>query len=116
TAQYASTILEESEDAGQEYIDETLFLGDSNTVGMRQFGYCEESNSLASVGMSARSLATYECVLFEGRSSYVTMPEAVAIMQPQRVILTFGTNDLSPSYSTEKFIENYEEGILAIVE
>ncbi len=37
-------------------------------------------------------------------------------MQPQRVILTFGTNDLSPSYSTEKFIENYEEGILAIVE
>ena len=116
TAQYASTILEESEDAGQDYIDETLFLGDSNTVRMRQFGYCEESNSLASVGMSARSLATYECVLFEGRSSYVTMPEAVAIMQPQRVILTFGTNDLSPSYSTEKFIENYEEGILAIVE
>lgn len=116
TAQYASTILEESEDAGQSYVDETLFLGDSNTVRMRQFGYCEESNSLASVGMSARSLATYECVLFEGRSSYVTMPEAVAIMQPQRVILTFGTNDLSPSYSTEKFIENYEEGILAIVE
>ena len=34
TTQYTSTILEESEDAGQEYIDDTLFLGDSNTARM----------------------------------------------------------------------------------
>ena len=32
--QYSSTILEESEDAGQDYVDETLFLGDSNTARM----------------------------------------------------------------------------------
>lgn len=117
TAQYASTILEESADAGQSYVDETLFLGDSNTARMyRMFDYCSYDNAIGSVGMSARSLATYSCVQFAGYSNYKTMPEAVALMQPQRVILTFGTNDLSPNYSTESFIENYEEGILAIVE
>ena len=117
TAKYTSTILEESEDAGQEYVDETLFLGDSNTARMyRMFDYCTYDNAIGSVGMSARSLATYECVKFQGISGYKTMPEAVAIMQPRRVIITFGTNDLSPSNSTENFIESYEKGIKAVQE
>lgn len=115
TSQYTSTILEESEDAGQEYVDDTLFLGDSNTARMyRMFDYCTYDNAIGSVGMSARSLATYECVKFQGLSGYKTMPEAVAIMQPQRVIITFGTNDLSPTNSTDNFIQSYEKGIKAV--
>lgn len=117
TTQYSSTILEESEDAGQSYVDETLFLGDSNTARMyRMFDYCTYDNAIGSVGMSARSLATYACVQLQGYSNYVTMAKAVALMQPRRVILTFGTNDLSPSYSAEKFVENYQAGIETIVE
>lgn len=115
--QYTSTILEESEDAGQEYVDETLFLGDSNTARMyRMFDYCTKDNAIGSVGMTARSLATFACAGFEGYSGYKTMAEAVALMQPRRVILTFGTNDLSPDYSTESFIENYKAGIQSIQE
>lgn len=117
TTQYTSTILEESEDAGQEYVDETLFLGDSNTARMyRMFDYCTKDNAIGSVGMTARSLATFACAGFEGYSGYKTMAEAVALMQPRRVILTFGTNDLSPDYSTESFIENYKAGIQSIQE
>lgn len=116
-AQYSSTILEESEDAGQDYVDETLFLGDSNTARMyRMFDYCSYDNAIGSVGMSAKSLATYACVQLQGYSNYVTMAKAVSLMQPQRVILTFGTNDLSPNYSADSFVENYEEGIKSIVE
>lgn len=116
-SQYSSTILEESKDAGQDYVDETLFLGDSNTARMyRMFDYCSYDNAIGSVGMSARSLATYACVQLQGYSNYVTMAKAVALMQPRRVILTFGTNDLSPSYSADSFVENYEEGIKTIVE
>lgn len=115
--QYSSTILEKSEDAGQDYVDETLFLGDSNTARMyRMFDYCTYDNAIGSVGMSARSLATYACVEFQGYSNPVTMAKAVSLMQPRRVILTFGTNDLSPSYSAESFVENYQEGIETIVE
>lgn len=113
-SQYTSTILMESEDAGQSYIDETLFLGDSNTARMRMFGFCTLDNSAASVGMAASALADYACVKFDGYSGYKTMPEAVALMQPRRVIITFGTNDLTPSLTTERFISEYQAGIEAV--
>lgn len=114
TTQYASTILEQTEDAGEEYVNETLFLGDSNTARMRLYGYISYDNSVASVGMAARSIESYACAKFSGYSSYKTMPEAVALMQPRRVLITFGTNDVSSSLTAEKFIENYKSGIQAV--
>ena len=36
-------------------------------------------------------------------------------MQPRRVILTFGTNDLNPGYKAADFVKNYRTGIEAIV-
>ena len=44
-----------------------------------------------------------------------TMPQAVAKLQPRRVILTFGTNDLNPGYKAADFVKNYRTGIEAIV-
>ena len=112
-SQYDGTVLAETQDAGQDYIDSTLFLGDSNTARMyRLFDYCSYDNAIGSVGMSARQLASYECVQFKGYSGYKTMPEAVALMQPERVIITFGTNDAGTD--TDTFISNYKEGIQAV--
>lgn len=114
---FSATVLPETEDAGQEYIDTTLFLGDSNTARMyRVFDFCSYDNAIGSVGMSARSLQNYACVKFSGYGSYVTMPQAVALMQPRRVIVTFGTNDLDPNYSAASFAENYRAGLQAIAD
>ena len=115
--EFSATVLPETEDAGQEYIDTTLFLGDSNTARMyRVFDYCSYDNAIGSVGMSARSLQNYACVKFSGYGSYVTMPQAVALMQPRRVIVTFGTNDLDPNYSAASFAESYRAGLQAIAD
>ena len=115
TQAYNTTILETSDDAGDSYVDETLFLGDSNTARMyRMFDYCSYDNAIGSVGMTAKSLATFACVQLSSSSSYVTMPQAVALLQPKRVILTFGTNDLNPSYKAANFVANYQTGIEAI--
>ena len=117
TTAYSATILPESSDAGQTYVDETLFLGDSNTARMyRMFDFCTYDNAIGSVGMSAKSLATYACVELNNSGSYVTMAKAVAGMQPKRVIITFGTNDLNPSYKAADFVKNYQTGIESIVE
>ena len=117
TTAYSATILPQSSDAGQTYVDETLFLGDSNTARMyRMFDFCTYDNAIGSVGMSAKSLATYACVELNNSGSYVTMAKAVAGMQPKRVIITFGTNDLSPSYKAADFVKNYQTGIESIVE
>lgn len=115
TTQYTTTILEPSSDAGQDYVDETLFLGDSNTARMyRMFNYCSYDNAIGSVGMSAKSLASFACAKFSGYSGYKTMPEAVALMQPRRVVITFGTNDLNPNYTAASFVEGYKTGIQAV--
>ena len=66
--------------------------------------------------MSARCLQNFACVKFSGYGSYVTMPQAVALMQPRRVLVTFGTNDLSPNYSAASFTENYRAGLQAIAD
>ena len=116
TQAYTSTILEQSADAGDSYVDETLFLGDSNTARMyRMFDYCSYDNAIGSVGMTAKSLATFACVQVSTSSGYITMPQAVAKLQPRRVILTFGTNDLNPGYKAADFVKNYQTGIEAIV-
>ena len=116
TQAYTSTILEQTADASDSYVDETLFLGDSNTARMyRMFDYCSYDNAIGSVGMTAKSLASFACVQLSTASGYVTMPQAVAKLQPRRVILTFGTNDLNPSYKAADFVKNYQTGIEAIV-
>lgn len=115
TQAYTSTILEQSADAGDSYVDETLFLGDSNTARMYLFDYCSYDNAIGSVGMTAKSLVTFACVQVSTSSGYITMPQAVAKLQPRRVILTFGTNDLNPGYKAADFVKNYRTGIEAIV-
>lgn len=116
TQAYTSTILEQTADAGDSYVDETLFLGDSNTARMyRMFDYCSYDNAIGSVGMTAKSLVTFACVQVSTSSGYITMPQAVAKLQPRRVILTFGTNDLNPGYKAADFVKNYQTGIEAIV-
>lgn len=112
---YPDTVLPRTRDAGQAYVDSTLFLGDSNTVRMyRMYTYCTAENAIGSVGMAARSLATFACVGFAGYPYFVTMPQAVALLQPERVIITFGTNDLASGTSTQDFIDDYQNGIQAV--
>ena len=110
TEKYTETILAETEDAGEEYINETLFLGDSNSVRYMNYKFTTLDNTLAVVGMGIQSVTTMKCVKFEGLTSMVTMPEAVKIMQPRRIIINFGTNNAT-GMSTEDFIKKYSEAL-----
>ncbi len=117
--EYEGTILAEMEDAGQDYIDSTLFLGDSNTARfMRITGedgstFTTKNNTIGVVGMGIDAISTLRCMQFSTGS--FTMPDAVKILQPERVIITFGTNNLSGS-STDatSFIDRYTAQIKAI--
>lgn len=110
---YASTVLGESEDAGQEYIDNTLFIGDSNTYRMMAYGQTTLKNDIGIVGMGVQQVPTTKCVFFEGYSDPVTIPEAVKIMQPQRIIMCFGTNNTN-GWTAKTFTEDYKKAIDAI--
>lgn len=119
--EYQGTVLPQTEDAGQEYLDETLFIGDSNTARYMVYGpegsdeaFTSLANNIGVVSMGVQQITTLKCENFVGRSSAVTIPEAVKIMQPRRVIIGFGTNNLAMDQKT--FIEKYKEGLAAIKE
>lgn len=110
---FDGTVLIEDEDAGQEYLDETLFIGDSNTVRMSALGYVTEENSLAAVSMGIQHVLSSNCMNFQGYG-YVSVPTAVKLMQPKRIIITYGTNNAYSSPDT--FIEWYKDALSAIRE
>ncbi len=105
-SEFIGTVLEESAPADREYVDETLFVGDSNTYRFMIYGKATLKNCIGIVGMGVSQFTSEKCVKFEGQSAG-TIPEAITIMQPRRIVLTFGTNDYS--LSPEKFIEGYEK-------
>ncbi len=109
TKKYTGTILPESDDAGEDYIDGTLFIGDSNSYRYMCYGLTSLDNDIAVVGMGAGQILSLGCVKFKNQSDYITIPEAIKIMQPQRVVFGYGTNNLTGNMDT--YIETYEKAI-----
>ena len=112
TNKYSSTILEESADAGQSYVDETLFVGDSQPppACYRIFNYCSYDNA---IGRWVCPANPWQRMLraVPGLQRLQDDAGSGCLMQPRRVILTFGTNDLSSSYSASSFASDYAKGI-----
>ena len=115
------TILPETADAGRSYVDETLFIGDSNTA--RYLLYANETgtaftslnNNIGVVSMGVGSITSLKCEKFKGSSAMYTVPDAVAMLKPKRLIICYGTNNLGGS-STDatSYIKTYLQGLQAI--
>ena len=106
---YLETILQESDDAGKDYIDETLFLGDSNTVRMMLYGFTSLDNTAAAVSMGIQHVPTKKMCFFKGYEGGVTVPKAVELMQPRRIVITYGTNNALGSVTG--FIKDYKNSL-----
>ena len=115
------TVLPQGTDAGRSYVDETLFIGDSNTA--RYMMYADETgqaftslnNNIGVVSMGAGAIASLKCEKFKGSSTMHTIPEAVAMLKPKRIIICFGTNNLGGSSTDASgFISTYLTGLKAI--
>lgn len=115
------TVLPTGADAGRSYLDETLFIGDSNTA--RYLLYADDtgtaftslSNNIGVVSMGAGAITTLKCEKFKGSSTMYTVPESVAMLKPKRIIICYGTNNLSgASTDATRFIATYLQGLQAI--
>ncbi len=106
---YLETVLQESDDAGKDYIDETLFLGDSNTVRMMLYGFTSLDNTAAAVSMGIQHVPTKKMCFFKGYEGGVTVPKAVELMQPRRIVITYGTNNALGNVSG--FIKDYKNSL-----
>jgi len=113
-AVFPGGLLAQDGDAGQSYIDETVFLGDSNMVRLYAYGLVPLENVMALEGMGVESVIDLPCIYFVGESRACTIPQAIERTKPRRIIMTFGTNDAGGAYTTEAFIKMYRDAVQAI--
>ena len=108
----STALLTETADAGTDYLNNTLFLGDSNTVRLYNNGLISLQQFCAKEGIGTQVALNEGIVTFKKDSNHYTIPQAVAMMKPRRVVMTFGTNDTGMEVSD--FIAHYTALIQAI--
>ncbi|MCL2518170.1 MAG: GDSL-type esterase/lipase family protein [Oscillospiraceae bacterium] len=97
---YPDVVLKETTDAGQEYIDNIIFLGDSTTNGLRSYRMLKDGRETTQVwtpvnGTLTLSQASIATILYPETSEEITIAEAVERKQPSILLITLGVNGVS---------------------
>ncbi len=112
------TILAETKDAGQEYLDSLTFLCDSALVGIRDYGLLSGGIGTTQVwGSSAGNIpadSIAECMIkYPNDGSEISAANAAMIAKPETLIISLGADGLA-NMSKEDFIYNYTLLVLGI--
>lgn len=102
-------ILKETPDAGQEYLDKIIFVGESTTYHMKVHKVVNVNNVWAGeTGTLALFNITNDLgkIYFPDNGKTLFIWEAAKIKQPEIIFLTFGLNG-SPSFTQKSFENNY---------
>ena len=110
----SSALLTGTADAGDAYQEQTLFIGDSNTVRLYANGLISLQQFCAKEGIGISAALNEGIVTFKRDNNRYTIAQAVAKMKPRRVVIMLGTND--NGMAVEEFINNYTALVQAIQE
>ena len=111
--EYSDVLLPENNETDRNYFRETLFIGDSNTEGLAAYNHLSLQYVIGVTGMPIQPVTTSRCIWFVGYEEPVTMPVAVGMLKPRRIIINFGTNNAGGT-ETDDFIQSYENALAAI--
>ncbi len=113
-SKYGDAVLGSTDDAGKSYIDETIFVGDSNTYRYYQYGLLELDQVVAVEGLGIQNFTTDKSIYFKGDDNGYSIPGALAKMKPRRIIVMMGTNNADGTMSASDFASNYRTALEAI--
>ncbi len=106
-------VLGETRDAGSDYVEETLFIGDSNTVRLGQFELVSTGRLAAQEAIGIEAVNELTFLMVGDGAEPLTAAQAAGVMQPRRIMLALGTNNIG-SLSVEEFSTKYAEALNAL--
>lgn len=102
-------ILSETEDAGQEYLDSIVFLGDSTTYSLLYYEKLSGGKDSTQVWTPASRTLTLDhavttTILYPETGEEITVEEALRRKQPAVMVITLGVNGIS--YMNEEYFKS----------
>lgn len=112
--------LRGTEDMGQEYIDNIIFLGDSTTYGMKYYGVLKDGKNTKQVwtpsnGTLTLSYQGFVNIVYPDTGKEMTIRDAVKEKKPVMMVITLGVNGIS-FMDKDYFIAEYTNLVEDIME
>lgn len=99
-----------------DYFADAVFIGDSRTVGMFEYGGLEEiSTFYASTGLTVYKMFTSEIVSVPGQKKKITVEEALQESSFAKIYLMIGINEMGTG-NVDTFMEKYAEVVAHLQE
>ncbi|MCM1303233.1 MAG: GDSL-type esterase/lipase family protein [Lachnospiraceae bacterium] len=99
-----------------DYFADAVFIGDSRTVGMLEYGGLEETADFyASTGLTIYKLFDSKIVPVEGQRKKITVEEALSQNTYAKIYLMIGINEMGTG-TVESFVAAYQEAVDHLLE
>lgn len=99
-----------------DYFADAVFIGDSRTVGMSEYGGLEDiATFYASTGLSVHKLFTAKIVPVQGQKKKITVEEALQENTFSKIYFMIGINEMGTG-TVDTFMEKYEEAVAHLQE
>lgn len=95
-----------SDESFQDYLNNTIFIGDSRTNGMVNFSFINRNNAYAIDGANHQTMRTNRFLTMSSTGRKLTIAEAIGVVKPVRMIVSFGINGVG-FMGEEKFFTEY---------
>lgn len=103
-------------DVEDDYFSDALFIGDSRTVGLYEYGGLEDITTFyASTGLTVYKLFDSEIVEVPGQRQKQSIEQALQENQFKKIYLMIGINEMGRG-TVESFTEKYEEVVEHLLE
>ena len=94
-----------------DYFEDALFLGDSRTVGMQEYGGLKDiATFYASTGMTIYKLFTAEIVELPDQNEKITIEEALQHQSFSKIYIMVGINEMGTG-TVERFADTYKAAV-----
>lgn len=100
------TVLKETARAGDDYLNDIIFVGDSRTNGMANFGFVDKEQVFAVDGINHKDIQSSKFITVKGVNKTMTLEEGLMLKRPPIVMVSLGINGVA-FMAEEEFIEEY---------